>query len=70
MLCVEVRQSLQHGWRVCAPQDQEHVQNIVFGISNGLLLAMLAHDQREMDERKAAEARHMEEVQFDGGLDG
>ena len=44
------------------------MENIVFGISNDLLLVMLA--QREMDERKAAEARHMEEVQLDGGLDG
>ena len=46
------------------------MQYIVFCISNDLLLVMLAHGQREMDERKAAEAWHMEEVQLDGGMDG
>ena len=56
--------------RVFHSQDLDDMQNSISGISNDLLLVMLAHGQREMDERKAAEARHMEKVQLDGGLDG
>ena len=43
--------------RLGTPQNQEEIQNSVSGISNDMLLIMLAQGQKEIEERPVVEQR-------------
>ena len=43
--------------RLGTPQNQEELQNLVSGISNDMLLIMLAQGQKEIEERPVVEQR-------------
>ena len=55
--------------RLGTPQNQEEVQNLVSGISNDMLLIVLAQGQKEMEERPVVEQRRAA-VSSEGGQEG
>ena len=55
--------------RVAAHQNPEDVQSMLSGISDDMLLTVLAQGQREMDERQAGEQRRTAALS-EGGQEG
>ena len=49
--------------------SQDDVQSMVFGISNAVLLIMLAQGQKKIEERQAAEQRRAAST-IEGGQEG
>ena len=55
--------------RLGTPQNQEELQNLASGISNDMLLIMLAQGQKEIEERLVVEQRGAA-ASSEGGQEG